>query len=100
MSWCCSELKDCRECQLEGTLKVDDWGDHLFEGHIVTCLDCGKFFESSRFIGNSNDWKEEYNNGIGVVNKYLSLEEINEIRQDEEMDPIESLKGKDLNGSK
>ena len=38
MSWDCSELKDCRECQLEGTLKVDDWGDHLFKDILKLVL--------------------------------------------------------------
>lgn len=92
MSWNCSENKMCKECKTDGSNIVNDWGDKLFSGHDEICVECGKYEVESRFIGDDEYWVDDMKKYVGSDKGYRTLKEVNEIRYDNDMYPINSLR--------
>lgn len=63
-----SEARDCPYCNGEGTLEA--WGDRLEVGG--TCLECGYSYRT--------------------VEEQMTLDEVNEMRKDCDMEPLTELK--------
>jgi hypothetical protein len=92
MGWSHSKMIDCKECKTKQSNEVTYWGENCFQGESETCIECGKYEYYSWYNGEEEDWKVEYEENIEFTEGFLSLEEVNKVRENSlQIHPINTL---------
>ena len=97
MGWSHTEMIDCKECETKGSNEVSCWGDKSFEGEHHSCLECGKYEGGSWYNGEEEDWEfwveKGYEDWVTPYKEgFLTLKEVNQLREMNDMYPLNDLR--------